>query len=129
LNLKEATQVAQVLGIGIEGDPEGQIEQTAAKIRAKLGIACVVVHPRCGAAAGDAAGTARFNGPFVAQPKISTGAGDHFNAGFCMGRMLGMPLEQAICVGTAVSGFYVRNAQSPTQDGLVAFLRNLPAAE
>jgi len=129
LNLKESSQVAGALGVPVAGDAEGEIEKTAAGIRAKLGIGCVVIHPRRGAAAADAEGSAAFAGPFVREPKISTGAGDHFNAGFCLGQMAGMGLAESLCVGTATSGFYVRNAISPTQGELVDFMRDLPAAE
>ena len=48
-------------------------------------------------------GTAKFLGPFVQHPKISTGAGDHFNAGFALGRTLGFDLEQSLCCGVATS--------------------------
>ena len=30
------------------------------------------------------------DGPFTAKPLITTGAGDHFNSGFCLGRLLGL---------------------------------------
>ena len=126
LNLKESTQVAEVLEIEVGKDPESQIERLAREIRQKLAIHTVVVHPRRGAAAADANGSAQFAGPFVASPKISTGAGDHFNAGFCLGRVLGMPLEQALAVGVATSGYYVRSAESPSAMQLSEFLANLP---
>ena len=84
-------------------------------------IDCVVVHPRSGASA------ARFNetvtggiesgsfqGPYVKHPKLSTGAGDHFNAGFCLGQLAQLSVEQCLCVGTASSGYYVRHGASAT---------------
>jgi sugar/nucleoside kinase (ribokinase family) len=126
LNLKEAGEIAEVLGLPIGPDPEAAIEQTARDIRAKLNLACVVVHPRRGAAAATAAHTASFAGPFVKQPKISTGAGDHFNAGFCLGRLLGFELAECLCLGVATSGYYVRNAQSATGEQLADFIANLP---
>ncbi|MEX1017649.1 MAG: hypothetical protein WDZ31_12975, partial [Phycisphaeraceae bacterium] len=92
VNLKESGQVAAALGLAIEGDAEAAIETTACRIREKLDLHCVVVHPRRGAAAAlcgtDAKtiGAATFHGPFTANPKLSTGAGDNFNAGFCLGR-------------------------------------------
>ena len=133
-NLSESSQVAAVLGLTIEGDPEAAIVDTAAAIRAKLGVATVVIHPRSGAAAAhlEADGTvttATFAGPFVEKPKLSTGAGDNFNAGFCLGRLADLPLEQCLCLGTAVSGFYVRNAHSPSLADLAAFAADLPAPE
>jgi sugar/nucleoside kinase (ribokinase family) len=126
LNLKEAMQVAAALDIPVSGDPEKQIESMAVSIREKMDINTVVIHPRTGGAAADAGGSAYFAGPFVKHPKISTGAGDHFNAGFVAGRLLGLNLAEALCMGTATSGFYVRSAASPTLTDLVEFIRDLP---
>jgi sugar/nucleoside kinase (ribokinase family) len=89
----------------------------------------VVIHPRRGAAASTAGETASFAGPFVKQPKISTGAGDHFNAGFCLGRVLGMSLVESLCTGVATSGYYVRTAESPTIQQLAEFIAELPPAQ
>lgn len=126
LNLKESVQIMEVLEQHTPAEPEPAIAQIAAEIRRRLNIACVVVHPRRGAAAATAEGTASFLGPFVQQPMISTGAGDHFNAGFALGFTLGFKLEECLCVGVAVSGFYVRSAKSPTGKELADFIRELP---
>jgi sugar/nucleoside kinase (ribokinase family) len=129
LNLKEAGEVGDVLGLPGRADPEASIEASAHEIREKLNVSCVVVHPRRGAAAATKDGTAQFAGPFVQQPKISTGAGDHFNAGFCLGRILGFGLEESLCTGVATSGYYVRSAESPTAKDLVDFIAKLPPAQ
>ncbi len=134
VNLKEALQAAEVLGITVGADPEAEIESMAVAIREKLDIQAVVVHPRSSAAAaiktGDAdVASARFAGPFVRQPKLSTGAGDNFNAGFCVGRLAGLDPAGALCVGTATSGYYVRNAGSPSIFQLAEFCENLPEPE
>jgi sugar/nucleoside kinase (ribokinase family) len=127
LNLKESMEIADVLGLPGKVDPEPYIEETARAIRAELNLACVVIHPRRGAAAAIASGeSATFAGPFVHQPKISTGAGDHFNAGFCLGRVLGFGLEESLCTGVASSGYYVRTAQSPSAADLADFIAELP---
>ncbi len=129
LNLKESTGIAEVLGISVPKDPESAIEQTAAGIRAKLKLSCVVIHPRKGAAAAAEKESASFAGPFVQQPKISTGAGDHFNAGFCLGRIIGLGLEESLCSGVATSGYYVRTAESPTGLQLAEFIGKLPGPQ
>jgi len=126
LNLKEASQVAAVLGIDAGRDPEKGIETTAKQIRERMDIGCVVVHPRRGAAAATATESATFPGPFVTQPKISTGAGDHFNAGFCLGRVLGFSLQESLCTGVGTSGYYVRTAVSPSAKQLAEFIADLP---
>jgi sugar/nucleoside kinase (ribokinase family) len=129
LNLKEAGEVGDVLGLPGRADPEASIEESASAIREKLNLSCVVVHPRRGAAAAIKGATAQFAGPFVQQPKISTGAGDHFNAGFCLGQVLGFGLEESLCTGVATSGYYVRSAESPTGKQLAEFIKALPAPQ
>jgi sugar/nucleoside kinase (ribokinase family) len=126
LNLKESAQVSQVLGLPAPENAEESIESTARSIRGRLDVACVVIHPRRGAAAATAETSAVFMGPFVSQPRISTGAGDHFNAGFCLGRVLGMDLEQSLCTGVATSGYYVRHAASPGMRELTEFVEHMP---
>lgn len=131
LNLKESSQVAAVLGVMAPGDDAGELVAAASAIREKLGVHCLVIHPRRGAAAARVddgeVSTAWFDGPFVQKPKLSTGAGDNFNAGFCIGSLAGMPVQQCLCVGTATSGYYVRNAGSPTLAQLTAFCEELPS--
>lgn len=135
LNQAESERIASVVGIedknGGGVDTLGSAMQRAAvEIRAALGIDCVVIHPREGAAGANAAGeSAWFDGPFTRTPRLSTGAGDHFNAGFALAQALGMPLAEALAVGCATSGAYVRDAESPTLGRLVEFLRMLPPGE
>lgn len=128
-NLSEAGQVAKVMGIAPpENSPESLMQGTE-ELRKALGVQMVVVHPRSGAAASDGATQVHFAGPFVKDPKLSTGAGDNFNAGFCLGLLAGLGLEEALCCGTATSGYYVRNAYSPELDQLIAFCDDLPDPE
>ncbi|HEU5116390.1 MAG TPA: PfkB family carbohydrate kinase [Isosphaeraceae bacterium] len=129
LNLKEAMEVAAVLNLPIPVDPEAQVGTLSASLRERLTLNCVVIHPRRAAAAATAEEVARFEGPFVSHPKISTGAGDHFNAGFCLGRILGLDLEESLCAGVACSGYYVRSAESPSLDSLAAFTAEMPPPE
>ncbi len=129
LNLSEAVQVNEALGLPKVGNPEGEIEKLAVQLRGKLDLGTVVVHPRKGAAAANKEGSASFAGPFVQQPKISTGAGDHFNAGFVTGQLLGLNLAESLCTGTGTSGYYVRNAESPSAAQLAAFVKDLPAPQ
>jgi sugar/nucleoside kinase (ribokinase family) len=129
LNLSEAQQVSKALGLAPVGNPEAAIEELAVQIREKLELGTVVVHPRKGAAAANEQGSASFAGPFVREPKISTGAGDHFNSGFAAAQLLEMDLEESLAVGVGTSGYYVREAESPTAKQLAGFLRDLPAPQ
>jgi sugar/nucleoside kinase (ribokinase family) len=125
MNFSESQQVAAALGMpSIQETPE-TVERRAVEIREKLQIKVAVVHPTHFAAAACAEGSACVQGPFCAKPKITTGAGDHFNAGFCTGRILGLGLEESLQVGVGTSGFYVRNAKSPSVADLRGFLETL----
>jgi len=95
-----------------------------AAIRAALGVSVVVVHPRESAACATAEGTFWVPGPYCEEPVITTGAGDHFNGGFCQGQLLGLDPEGCLALGVCTSGHYVRTAVSPTLDDLETFLAN-----
>jgi sugar/nucleoside kinase (ribokinase family) len=56
---------------------------------------------------------------FVNKPKLSTGGGDNFNAGLCFGQLIGLDFEGSLYTANATSGYYVRNAKSPTVDNLI----------
>jgi sugar/nucleoside kinase (ribokinase family) len=59
-------------------------------------------------------------------PAPRGGAGDHFNAGFCAARVLGLSLEESLCAGCGTSGFYVREGRSPSLADLAGFVEHLP---
>lgn len=122
LNLKEAQRVYQVLGFAARGETEADLRAIAADIREKLALATVVVHPRESAACATADGTFWVPGPYMEKPLITTGAGDHFNAGFAQGQMLGLDPEACLGLGVCTSGHYVRTAVSPSLDDLDNFL-------
>lgn len=129
MNLQESRQVGEVLGIAPPDETYGTVTHHAALIREALKIDTVVIHPTHFAAAADRTGSTHVEGPFTLKPKITTGAGDHFNAGFCIGRLLGLDIAESLQTGVGTSGYYVRNAKSPRVDDLRKFLRSLkPAA-
>ncbi|MCE0497036.1 MAG: PfkB family carbohydrate kinase, partial [Methylacidiphilales bacterium] len=125
LNESESQHVAKVLRLKkTPNNPKG-MASLAAAIREKLEIHTVVIHPVQYAAGADAQGEIFVNGPYTAKPKISTGAGDHFNAGFVIGRLLGLGVGHSLQLAVAASGFYVRHAVSPNREQLVRFLQTL----
>ena len=126
LNLKEAQQVHLALDFHALGETKEELQTIAADIRQKLGYATVVVHPKESAACAMENGTHWIPGPYVTKPKITTGAGDHFNAGFCLGQLLGLSPTASLTLGCTTSGHYVRTAESPTFADLETFLANWP---
>jgi hypothetical protein len=127
LNEKEAGEIGEVLGLETSDlTPEGLSALTEA-INSFLKLDTVVVHPVSYALAAGNGDFALVEGPFIARPKITTGAGDHFNSGFCLGKLLGFKNNLCLLTGVATSGFYVRTGQSPGLADLASLLRNWPA--
>ncbi|XMB72194.1 PfkB family carbohydrate kinase [Mycoplasmatota bacterium WC30] len=125
LNKKEAYDVANVLELFDSASLENMqvsMEDLNIALYEYLKIQSVVIHPV------DRASTVIKNvfveelGPYIAKPKLTTGAGDNFNAGFMLGLLLGLKPNEALLTGVSTSGFYVRNARSPNYRELVYFI-------
>jgi len=125
LNLREAEQVIEVLGLGaMPAETAASVEEASTRIAAAMGLHGVVVHAvKCAGAHVDGA-TAGIDGPYCANPRLSTGAGDHFNGGFASGLMSGLDVRGALYSGVGTSGWYVRNARSPERADVIGFLRD-----
>lgn len=123
LNLKEATEIGDILEV-TDGFSEVSLEVLTTEIAKKLNIYCLVVHPVKEAAAVCNGEYYHTLGPFEPNPKLTTGAGDNFNAGFCFGQVLGLSPKESLILGTATSGYYVRNAESPNFENVIEFLSN-----
>jgi sugar/nucleoside kinase (ribokinase family) len=113
LNLSEAERVARVLGarLAAAADPLAYSEALASAVRTAAALSCVVVHRPQGAAAATEPESARFETEVTDTPVISTGAGDHFNAGFACAEAAGLSLPHCLAVGCGVSGAHVRGTR------------------
>lgn len=85
-------------------------------------LSAVVIHSARQACAAARNGTFLEKVSYCEKPVIQTGAGDHFNAGFLLGVLLHLDLPECLRLGIANSGFYIRNACSPTREQLCRFL-------
>ncbi|MBI2948279.1 MAG: hypothetical protein HYY23_11590, partial [Verrucomicrobia bacterium] len=86
LNEKESLELMKVLGIKPKAaTPEG-LSELASEIVRILEINTLVIHPTRYALAANKEGAQVVEGPYISKPLITTGAGDHFNSGFCLGR-------------------------------------------
>ena len=126
LNEKESMEIGNTLGLATTNrSPEGLLKLSQ-EIHQRLPVDTLVVHPTAYAIASGPDGTAVVQGPFTPKPKITTGAGDHFNSGFCLGKLLGFTTERCLLIGVTTSGFYVRTGQSPSIPDLANLLHNWP---
>lgn len=122
LNKKECHELLRATGHFNANQIELPLEALVQSVAECVDISGIVVHPV------DKAGVlfngvySEVEGPYCASPAITTGAGDHFNAGFVFGWLNCLPMVQCLLLGVATSGFYVRTSISPTIDQLRAFL-------
>jgi sugar/nucleoside kinase (ribokinase family) len=126
LNEKEANEIGEVLGMPASGPEVDGVLNLTAGIGSRLPVETVVVHPTRYAAAVTAGQVDCIKGLYTAKPKITTGAGDHFNAGFCLGKLLGLDNPESLLAGVTTSGYYVRTGQSPTVPALADLMRRWP---
>ncbi|MGI6083501.1 MAG: hypothetical protein ACOYEP_11585 [Limnochordia bacterium] len=123
LNRKEATQVAEALGLRLSCDPaNAPLDEITQAIAERMNIYGLVVHPLDQAACVLDGVFCIADGPYTAHPKLTTGAGDNFNAGFCLGQVLNLYPKDCLILGAATSGFYVRYEYSPSLSELLDFL-------
>ena len=114
LNLSEAAQILSVLGSFEKiSEKKEDIVGCARVIRELIGCSAVFVHANT-MSAGNDGNFAFVDGYFSEHPKISTGAGDHFNAGFLFNYLDTHDLRSALTMGSSVAKYYVDHACSPT---------------
>lgn len=123
LNGNEANVLARLFNL--DACNEASLESSltlATSLRVRLGISEVVIHHiRSAAVAGPDVVAAHW-GPYCAQPKKSTGAGDRFNAGYALGLLLGLPAFDRLACASAAAGYFVREARSANVAELATFL-------
>jgi len=122
LNESESRQIAEVNCV-----EEDDFKNRALGIREKMGITAIVIHPLAGAAVATKDGAWWIDGPYCKKPKLTTGAGDNFNAGFCNGWLAGLEPVECLASGVCTSGFYVRECRSPNRKELVEFMEKWSA--
>jgi hypothetical protein len=125
LNENECRQMCSILGIAYPAiQPEWEAAREACvALRAKLGFSRVMCHLVRSSAVSWEGGSTAADGFFDPKPKITTGAGDHYNAGFFGALLAGIAPAHCLQIGGATSGHYVRTAESPTRAQVIAFLR------
>lgn len=121
LNENEANRVYNALKPE-ENTDAPTLEEKGTYIFNHLNIHLLLIHPvnRCIAVNRD--GVILEQGKVVQNPKITTGGGDNFNAGYCFGTLLGFDIADSMLLGMAASGCYVRNGHSPSSVELVEYL-------
>ncbi|MCW0220582.1 MAG: hypothetical protein OJI67_19805 [Prosthecobacter sp.] len=124
LNGNEANQLAKVVGINEVDGNRLDCERQATALRERAGISEVGIHCLRFATSATESETVTVNSAYTPSPSKSVGAGDRFNAGWLAGLLLHFPQASQLLLGSACSGFFVRNARSATLPELAGFLRD-----
>jgi len=123
LNEKEVYEIANVFNIKYNNADADMLKKNTLAVAEKLNIYCLVVHPVKNALCVIDGQYYEADGPYCKNPVLTTGAGDNFNAGFCLAQALGFDPYASLLLGVATSGFYVRNANSPTFSEIIRFIK------
>lgn len=114
-NLKEAWLMADTVGAAYDRSPAPDaVAACAAALHQAIAVDRIVIHPNDGAACASATGCVYVPGPLCAAPLISTGAGDHFGAGYLAATLAGLGETGALLAGVSASGHFVRSGRSPS---------------
>ncbi len=120
MNENEARKVYKSL----DGENSSVVDlQTVARyIFDKITVHQVLIHPTDRSIVATENKIFEVKGRLVPEPRILTGGGDNLNAGFCLGLVLDLPIEQTMLLGMANSGTYITNRASPNVEELVEYL-------
>ena len=128
LNEKEAFEVSRALGLKHKDHSQEGLCTLAQMLMNRVPVDTLVIHPTAYALACSGGDVSLVEGALAAKPFITTGAGDHFNAGFCLGKLLGFENSASLLTGVATSGYYVRTGKSPSVKDLAGMMRRWPTS-
>jgi hypothetical protein len=124
LNQNEAALIAKALDLS-EYVPDEKFVKELFKVS---NTDVLVIHRTKDALAYDGMAYEKCETFFCKEPKILTGGGDNFNAGFCYTLFYDFNPFQSLIVANAVSGYYVKTGISPDVGSLIEFLKQNKSA-
>jgi hypothetical protein len=120
LNQNEAGLVARALDLQEDIVDEEFVKELFGKSNTDI----LVIHRTKDALGYDGVSFEKCEAFFCKEPKILTGGGDNFNAGFCYAQLNDFDLFKSLLLANAVSGSYVKSGISPDVDNLIKFLEH-----
>ena len=118
LNQNEAEIIARSLDL-----PENETDENFMQMMFNVcNSDIIIIHRTKDALAFDGITFEKCDTFYCKEPKILTGGGDNFNAGFCFSQFCNFNLLQSLIVANAVSGYYIRTGISPDIERLINFL-------
>jgi hypothetical protein len=122
LNRNEANILYQTF---IDHSPPTDLQAAGNKLFTELNIDTLIVHSSKLSVSWNTKGTYMSEPVFIANPKFSTGAGDNFNAGYCMATLLGFDTEISLIMANCVANCYITTGNSPDITALNTYISEL----
>ena len=120
LNFNESMAIGRAIG-----KPGLDPAAAAAEIFRHTDIELLALHLLDGAYAANSRGVFHIPGCRVEKPKISTGGGDHFNAGVMWGLLCGLEDTEALALACIMGSLYVLLGRSPSRQDIILELDKL----
>lgn len=98
------------------------IEEMGEKIRTELTVYQLVIHTNQRVYGFREGKIEEFSGMHVEKPIQTTGAGDHFNAGFCMGVLENRSLYECLLLGQAMASYYIGRGKTAGREDLAEYI-------
>jgi sugar/nucleoside kinase (ribokinase family) len=117
LNKNEIEQLGKLANIS-----SNTLKGTAMQLANKLKVKYLVVHINNGCFVVYGQEYTYIENLLISLPKILTGGGDNFNAGFTFAYLAGLTLKECLIVANATSGFYVAHGYSPSKTELLEWI-------
>jgi hypothetical protein len=111
LNKNECRIIYKHLFDSVESSDD--LKTMGAKIFEQLQPNTLILHQRETAMAFRKNEFVQQNSQLVLQPVILTGAGDHFNAGFCAAQLMDLGLEDSLAFAHLLAATYILHGESP----------------
>lgn len=105
-------------------DAGDDLERSVTVAREGLDVTRFVGHGVERAATATRSATTAVPVPRVADPELTTSAGDHFNAGLLVGLLASMDEDAALVVANALAGWFVRTGEAPNWTQLRSFVES-----
>jgi len=124
LNENEAIKIWMALNGYDQGDRcnPPSLMDIGAFINYTINVDTLLIHPIDRTLAFQKNNILELMGRLVKEPKVQTGGGDNFNAGYCLGLLNGLSIDQRVLLGIATAGTFVQNGVSPSIKDLINYL-------
>jgi hypothetical protein len=108
MNRNEAALVCQAMFSSACDD----LEIIGGRISEFMNIGTIIIHTAARSLAWRDSQIFRSDAFKLKDPQISTGAGDNFNAGFCIGQLLELETGESLTLANILAAFYMQNGKS-----------------